>query len=255
MNLLEINHLQKIFNENRPNQVEALKDISLNVKKGDFIAIMGESGAGKSTLLNIIATLEQATSGQITLNGTDLMTLKEKKRAQFRREHLGFIFQQFNLLDTLTNKDNIFLPLVLSKVKYPEMEKRITPIAQQLGINKLLERYPYEISGGQKQRIAIARALITNPELILADEPTGALDSSNSERLLRLFQTINQNGQTIMMVTHSALAASYSKKVIFIKDGIVFHELNRGQNSENQFLSQISQAALAIQEGDHNDLH
>ena len=255
MNLLKINHLQKVFNENQPNQVEALKDISLNVEKGDFIAIMGESGAGKSTLLNIIATLEQATSGQIVLNGTDLMTLKEKKRAQFRREHLGFIFQQFNLLDTLTNKDNIFLPLVLSKVKYPEMEKRITPIAQQLGINKLLERYPYEISGGQKQRIAIARALITNPELILADEPTGALDSSNSERFLRLFQTINQNGQTIMMVTHSALAASYSKKVIFIKDGIVFHELNRGQNSENQFLSQISQAALAIQEGDHNDLH
>ena len=163
MNLLEINHLQKIFNENRPNQVEALKDISLNVETGDFIAIMGESGAGKSTLLNIIATLEQATSGQIVLNGTDIMTLKEKKRAQFRREHLGFIFQQFNLLDTLTNKDNIFLPLVLSKVKYPEMEKRITPIAQQLGINKLLERYPYEISGGQKQRIAIARALITNP--------------------------------------------------------------------------------------------
>ena len=255
MNLLKINHLQKIFNENQPSQVEALKDISLNVETGDFIAIMGESGAGKSTLLNIIATLEQATSGQITLNGTDLMTLKEKKRAQFRREHLGFIFQQFNLLDTLTNKDNIFLPLVLSKVKYPEMERRITPIAQQLGINKLLERYPYEISGGQKQRIAIARALITNPELILADEPTGALDSSNSERLLRLFQTINQNGQTIIMVTHSALAASYAKKVIFIKDGIIFHELNRGQNSENQFLSQISQAALVIQEGDHNDLH
>ena len=255
MNLLKINHLQKVFNENQPNQVEALKDISLNVEKGDFIAIMGESGAGKSTLLNIIATLEKATSGQIVLNGTDLMTLKEKKRAQFRREHLGFIFQQFNLLDTLTNKDNIFLPLVLSKVKYSEMEKRITPIAQQLGITKLLDRYPYEISGGQKQRIAGARALITDPELILADEPTGALDSSNSERLLRLFQTINQNDQTIIMVTHSALAASYSKKVIFIKDGIVFHELNRGQNSENQFLSQISQAALAIQEGDHNDLH
>ena len=246
MNLLEINHLQKIFNENRPNQVEALKDISLNVETGDFIAIMGESGAGKSTLLNIIATLEKATSGQIVLNGTDL--------AQFRREHLGFIFQQFNLLDTLTNKDNIFLPLVLSKVKYSEMEKRITPIAQQLGITKLLDRYPYEISGGQKQRIAVARALITDPELILADEPTGALDSANSERLLRLFQTINQNGQTIMMVTHSALAASYSKKVIFIKDGIIFHELNRGQNSENQFLSQISQATMAIQEGNHNDL-
>ena len=160
MNLLEINHLQKIFNENRPNQVEALKDISLNVETGDFIAIMGESGAEKSTLLNIIATLEQATSGQIALNGIDLMTLKEKKRAQFRREHLGFIFQQFNLLDTLTNKDNIFLPFVLSKVKYSEMEKRISPFAQQLGINKLLERYPYEISGGQKQRIAITRALI-----------------------------------------------------------------------------------------------
>lgn len=212
MNILKINHLQKIFNEHQPNQVVALKDINLNVQNGDFIAIMGESGAGKSTLLNIIATLEQASSGQIFLNGTNLMTIKEKKRAQFRREHLGFIFQQFNLLDTLNNRDNIFLPLVLSKFKYPEMEKRITPIAKQLGITELLDRYPYEISGGQKQRIAIARALITNPELILADEPTGALDSGNSEHLLQLFQAINANGQTIIMVTHSALAASYSKK-------------------------------------------
>lgn len=249
MNILKINHLQKIFNEHQPNQVVALKDINLNVQNGDFIAIMGESGAGKSTLLNIIATLEQASSGQIFLNGTNLMTIKEKKRAQFRREHLGFIFQQFNLLDTLNNRDNIFLPLVLSKFKYPEMEKRITPIAKQLGITELLDRYPYEISGGQKQRIAIARALITNPELILADEPTGALDSGNSEHLLQLFQAINANGQTIIMVTHSALAASYSKKVIFIKDGIIFHELNRGQNTPNQFLNQISQAATVI-EGD-----
>lgn len=249
MNILKINHLQKIFNEHQPNQVVALKDINLNVQNGDFIAIMGESGAGKSTLLNIIATLEQASSGQIFLNRTNLMTIKEKKRAQFRREHLGFIFQQFNLLDTLNNRDNIFLPLVLSKFKYPEMEKRITPIAKQLGITELLNRYPYEISGGQKQRIAIARALITNPELILADEPTGALDSGNSEHLLQLFQAINANGQTIIMVTHSALAASYSKKVIFIKDGIIFHELNRGQSTPNKFLNQISQAATVI-EGD-----
>lgn len=249
MNILKINHLQKIFNEHQPNQVAALKDINLNVQNGDFIAIMGESGAGKSTLLNIIATLEQASSGQIFLNGTNLMTIKEKKRAQFRREHLGFIFQQFNLLDTLNNRDNIFLPLVLSKFKYPEMEKRITPIAKQLGITELLTRYPYEISGGQKQRVAIARALITNPELILADEPTGALDSGNSEHLLQLFQAINANGQTIIMVTHSALAASYSKKVIFIRDGIIFHELNRGQSAQNQFLNQISQAATVI-EGD-----
>lgn len=250
MNILEISHLQKIFNEHQPNQVKALKDINLSVQKGDFVAIMGESGAGKSTLLNIIATLEQATSGQIFLNETNLMTINEKRRAQFRREHLGFIFQQFNLLDTLNNKDNILLPLVLSKFKYSEMEKRINLITQQLNIANLLNRYPYEISGGQKQRIAIARALITMPELILADEPTGALDSSNSEHLLQLFQKINQNGQTIIMVTHSALAASYSNKLIFIKDGIVFHELNRGQKSQNQFLNEISQASLAIQEGD-----
>lgn len=249
MSLLKINHLQKVFNEHQPNQVIALRDINLNVQKGDFIAIMGESGAGKSTLLNIIATLEQATSGKVILNNMNLITIKEKKRAQFRREHLGFIFQQFNLLDTLNNRDNVFLPLVLSRFKYPEMEKRITPIAQQLGITEILNRYPYEISGGQKQRIAIARALITRPELILADEPTGALDSGNSERILHLFQKVNQDGQTIIMVTHSALAASYSQKVIFIKDGIVFHELNRGQNSQDCFLNQISQAATAIQEG------
>lgn len=246
MNILEISHLQKIYNEHQPDQVMALKDISFEVKRGDFIAIMGESGAGKSTLLNIIATLEQATSGQINLNGTNLMTLHEKDRAQFRREHLGFIFQQFNLLDTLNNRDNIFLPLVLAKKKPEEMQARLEPIAENLDIIELLDRFPYEISGGQKQRVASARALITSPELLLADEPTGALDSTNSEKLLKLFQKINQAGQTILMVTHSPLAASYAQRTLFIKDGIIYHDLVRGDQSRDDYLTQISTATTAL---------
>ncbi|WP_290033302.1 ABC transporter ATP-binding protein [Ligilactobacillus cholophilus] len=246
MNILEINHLQKIYNEHQPDQVIALKDISFEVKRGDFIAIMGESGAGKSTLLNIIATLEQATSGQINLNGTNLMTLHEKDRARFRREHLGFIFQQFNLLDTLNNRDNIFLPLVLAKKKPEEMQTKLEPIAKNLNITGLLDRFPYEISGGQKQRVASARALITSPELLLADEPTGALDSTNSEKLLKLFQKINHSGQTILMVTHSPLAASYAQRTLFIKDGIIYHDLICGDQSQDDYLTKISTATTAL---------
>lgn len=246
MNILEINHLQKIYNEHQPDQVIALKDISFEVKRGDFIAIMGESGAGKSTLLNIIATLEQATSGQINLNGTNLMTLHEKDRARFRREHLGFIFQQFNLLDTLNNRDNIFLPLVLAKKKPEEMQTKLEPIAKNLNITGLLDRFPYEISGGQKQRVASARALITSPELLLADEPTGALDSTNSEKLLKLFQKINHSGQTILMVTHSPLAASYAQRTFFIKDGIIYHDLICGDQSQDDYLTKISTATTAL---------
>nr|WP_321314639.1 ABC transporter ATP-binding protein [uncultured Ligilactobacillus sp.] len=246
MNILEINHLQKIYNEHQPDQVIALKDISFEVKRGDFIAIMGESGAGKSTLLNIIATLEQATSGQINLNGTNLMTLHEKDRARFRREHLGFIFQQFNLLDTLNNRDNIFLPLVLAKKKPEEMQTKLEPIAKNLNIIGLLDRFPYEISGGQKQRVASARALITSPELLLADEPTGALDSTNSEKLLKLFQKINHSGQTILMVTHSPLAASYAQRTLFIKDGIIYHDLICGDQSQDDYLTKISTATTAL---------
>lgn len=246
MDILEINHLKKIYNENQANQVVALKDISFTVQQGAFIAIMGESGAGKSTLLNIIATLEQATNGKINLNGTDLMALREKDRARFRREHLGFIFQQFNLLDTLNNRDNIFLPLVLAKKKPAEMQKRLVPIAKNLDITELLNRFPYEISGGQKQRVAVARALITSPELLLADEPTGALDSTNSEKLLKLFQKINQSGQTILMVTHSPLAASYAQRTLFIKDGIIYQDLLRGNQSQDKYLSEISTATTAL---------
>lgn len=246
MNILKINHLQKIYNEHQPDQVIALKDISFEVKRGDFIAIMGESGAGKSTLLNIIATLEQATSGQINLNGTNLMTLHEKDRAKFRREHLGFIFQQFNLLDTLNNRDNIFLPLVLAKKKPEEMQTKLEPIAKNLNITGLLDRFPYEISGGQKQRVASARALITSPELLLADEPTGALDSTNSEKLLKLFQKINHSGQTILMVTHSPLAASYAQRTLFIKDGIIYHDLICGDQSQDDYLTKISTATTAL---------
>lgn len=246
MDILEINHLKKIYNENQANQVVALKDISFTVQQGAFIAIMGESGAGKSTLLNIIATLEQATNGEINLNGTDLMALREKDRARFRREHLGFIFQQFNLLDTLNNRDNIFLPLVLAKKKPAEMQKRLVPIAKNLDITELLNRFPYEISGGQKQRVAVARALITSPELLLADEPTGALDSTNSEKLLKLFQKINQSGQTILMVTHSPLAASYAQRTLFIKDGIIYQDLLRGNQSQDKYLSEISTATTAL---------
>lgn len=245
MSILVLNHISKSFGKG-DSQVDALRDIRFSVEEGEYVAIMGESGAGKSTLLNIIATLETATGGQITLNNQDLSKLKEKEKAAFRRQHLGFVFQNFNLLDTFNNRDNIFLPLVLNKVSHKEMEKRLEPLAKELEIEQLLDRYPYEISGGQKQRVAAARALITNPDLLLADEPTGALDSQNTKRLLALFDSVNKQGQTILMVTHSSQAASYANRTLFIKDGIIYNELYRGDMSQKDYAKKISDSMAVL---------
>ena len=245
MSILVLNHISKSFGKG-DSQVDALRDIRFSVEEGEYVAIMGESGAGKSTLLNIIATLETATGGQIALNNQDLSKLKEKEKAAFRRQHLGFVFQNFNLLDTFNNRDNIFLPLVLNKVSHKEMEKRLEPLAKELEIEQLLDRYPYEISGGQKQRVAAARALITNPDLLLADEPTGALDSQNTKRLLALFDSVNKQGQTIQMVTHSSQAASYANRTLFIKDGIIYHELYRGDMSQKDYAKKISDSMTVL---------
>ena len=241
MSLLEVKNVKKIYTTRfGSNQVEALRDVNFTVERGEYVAIMGESGSGKTTLLNILAALDKPTEGKVYLKDRDLGKLKEKEIATFRRQNLGFVFQDFNLLDTFSLKDNIFLPLVLSGKKYPEMEKRLKPIAEKLGIEKLLEKYPYEVSGGQKQRAAIARALITKPQLILADEPSGALDSKAADSLMNLFTTINQEGQTIVMVTHSVKAASSAKRVLFIKDGKVFHQLYRGNLTNEEMYERIS---------------
>ena len=235
MALLDVKNVKKIYTTRfGGNQVEALHNVSFSVEAGEYVAIMGESGSGKTTLLNILAALDKPTGGKVYLKGNDLSKIREKEMAAFRRQNLGFVFQDFNLLDTLTLKDNIFLPLVLSGKKYTEMESRIAPIAEQLGISKLLNKYPYEVSGGQKQRAAIVRALITQPQLILADEPSGALDSRSTDELLGLFNAINDNGQTIVMVTHSVKAASTAKRVLFIKDGEVFHQLYRGNLTSDE---------------------
>ncbi|MEI5990201.1 hypothetical protein A5881_001694 [Enterococcus termitis] len=247
MAMLEVNHIQKIYQTRfSGNQVTALKDVSFQVEAGEYIAIMGESGSGKSTLLNILATLDMPTNGTVLLNGENITEIPEGKLASFRRKNLGFVFQDFNLLDNFSIKDNIFLPLVLSKVPVNEMNQRIEPLAKILGIDPLLEKYPYEISGGQKQRVAAARALITKPKLVLADEPTGALDSKSSENLLQLFQEVNQQGQTIVMVTHSAIAASHANRILFIKDGQVFHQLYRGQKSPDELLNDISKTMTTL---------
>ena len=214
---------------------------------------MGASGSGKTTLLNCISTIDTVSAGHIYLDGTDVTEINEKQIARFRRENLGFVFQDFNLLDTFSLKDNIFLPLVLSGKKYPEMEKRLKPIAEKLGIEKLLEKYPYEVSGGQKQRAAIARALITKPQLILADEPSGALDSKAADSLMNLFTTINQEGQTIVMVTHSVKAASSAKRVLFIKDGKVFHQLYRGNLTNEEMYERISDTLKILTTGGEED--
>nr|WP_205397205.1 ABC transporter ATP-binding protein [Streptococcus lutetiensis] len=249
--LLEINHLEKVFRTRFSKEVtRALQDVDFKVDENEFIAIMGESGSGKTTLLNILATLEKPTNGSVVLNGQEITKIKESKLAEFRLKNLGFVFQDFNLLDTLSVKDNIFLPLVLGRLPYQEMEKRITRLAPKLHIEELLEKRPFELSGGQKQRVAIARSLITNPQLLLADEPTAALDYRNSEDILNLFEDINKDGQTILMVTHSANAASHAKRVLFIKDGRIFHQIYRGNKTNQEFSKDISLAMTALLGGE-----
>ena len=245
MNILELNNIRKVYKTKNVETV-ALKDVNFSVEKNEFIAIMGESGSGKTTLLNVISTLDKQTNGKVVLNGKNISTLKESEVAKFRREKLGFVFQDFNLLDIFSNKDNIFLPMVLSDYKPKEMEKRLSEIQGLLGIESFVGKYPYEVSGGQKQRIAIARALITKPDLILADEPTGALDSKSSDMILDLFTKINKLGQTILMVTHSVKAASFSNRVIFIKDGVVFHEIYKGNSDNNEFMQRINESLSVI---------
>lgn len=250
MAMLEVNHLQRIYTTRfGGNQVQALSDVSFAVESGEFVAIMGESGSGKTTLLNILAALDKPTRGDVFLNGRSLSDISEKEISAFRRDNLGFVFQDFNLLDTFSVRDNIFLPLVLAGKPYAEMEKRLTPIAQRLGISDILGKFPYEISGGQKQRTAAARALITDPQLILADEPTGALDSRASDSLMRLFAEINAEGQTILMVTHSVRAASHAGRVLFIKDGEVFHQLYRGDSDTEGMYQRITDTLTLVATG------
>ena len=250
MALLEVKNLKKIYTTRfGGNKVEALSDVSFSIEPGEFVAIMGESGSGKTTLLNILASLDKPTSGEVLLNGTSLSAIKDKELCAFRREHLGFVFQDFNLLDTFSAEDNIYLPLVLSGHGYNEMSTRLMPIAQMLGIEELLKKFPYELSGGQKQRVAVARALITNPEIVLADEPTGALDSKASNALLSQFAGINQKGQTILMVTHSTRAASRASRVIFIRDGELFHQIYRGESADDEFYQKISDALAVVATG------
>lgn len=250
MTLLEVKNVRKIYTTRfGGNQVEALHNVNFSVEQGEYVAIMGESGSGKTTLLNIMAALDTPTGGKVYLKGRDLSGVKEREIAAFRRQNLGFVFQGFHLLDTFSLKDNIFLPLVLSGKTYEEMERRLTPVAERLGITEILNKFPYEVSGGQKQRAAVARALVTKPQLILADEPTGALDSRASDELLNLFGAINQDGQTILMVTHSVKAASTAKRVLFIKDGEVFHQLYRGNLTNEQMYQKISDTLTALTTG------
>ena len=250
MKILDVNNLKKTYTTRlSSNRVEALKGVTFEVNEGEYVAIMGESGSGKTTLLNIIASLDKPTSGTVFLDDEDITKIKDKQLAEFRRDNLGFVFQEFNLLDTFTLEDNIFLPLVLAGETYKEMAPKIGPVANKLGISDILKKYPYEVSGGQKQRAAVARALITNPRLILADEPTGALDSKSTDELLSLFRAINAMGQTILMVTHSVKAASRAQRVLFIKDGVVYHQLYKGEQTDEQMYQNISDTLTMLQAG------
>lgn len=250
MSLLEVTGLQKIYKGRRGGtSVEALKNVNFTVEKGEYVAIMGESGSGKTTLLNILAALDKATSGTVILDGMNLSTIKDSAIAEFRRDNLGYVFQEFNLLDTFTIEDNIYLPLVLAGKRHQDMSERLSQIAPSLGITDLLKKYPYEVSGGQKQRAAVARALITSPKIILADEPTGALDSKSSDELLGLFSKVNQMGQTILMVTHSTKAASHASRVMFIKDGIIFHQIYKGSSTDTQMYQKISDTLNLLAQG------
>ena len=250
MPILELKNIKRIY-KTKNIVTEALKDINLSVEEGEFISIMGESGAGKTTLLNIIASFDRPSAGNIYLGGEDLTGLKDSELASFRRKRLGFVFQDFNLLDQFSNRDNIFLPLVLSNEKEEVMNKRLDEIKFSLGIEDLLNKYPYQIYGGQKQRIAIARALITKPAILLADEPTGALDSNSSNMILNLFTRVNEMGQTVLMVTHSLNAASFANRVLFIKDGVVFHELYKGDTENRQdFMERINKSQIMLSRGE-----
>lgn len=250
MALLEVKNLKKIYTTRfGGNQVQALTNVNFSVEEGEYVAIMGESGSGKTTLLNILASLDKPTSGDVLLNGKSMLAVKDKGLAAFRRENLGFVFQDFNLLDTFSLEDNIYLPLVLSGKNYKEMRQRLEPLAEKLHIKDILKKYPYEVSGGQKQRAAAARALITNPQLVLADEPTGALDSKSSDQMLKLFSRINKEGQTILMVTHSTRAASHAQRVLFIKDGEVFHQLYRGSMNNDAMFQKITETLTVLASG------
>lgn len=245
--LLNIKNVKKVFGRGG-NQTIALKDMNFSINEGEFVAIMGESGSGKSTLLNIIATFDTPTEGSVTIGGQDISMLKNKEVAKFRRDTLGFVFQDFNVLHTMSNKDNILMPLVLSNMKPNVMEERLSRLAPKLGISEHLEKFPNQISGGQQQRVAIARALISNPSLLLADEPTGALDSKTSTDIMHLFQQINKDNQTILMVTHSTIDAAYASRVVFIKDGILYHEIYRGDETQNEFQKRISDSLSMLSE-------
>ncbi len=250
MSILEVEHIQKVYATRfGGNQVQALTDVSLRVEQGEYVAIMGESGSGKTTLLNILAALDKPTRGQVILNGKSLSMIKEKELAAYRRKNLGFVFQDFNLLDTFNIQDNIFLPLVLAGESYETMKSKLHPIAQQLRIEEILHKFPYEASGGQKQRAAVARALISGPQLVLADEPTGALDSRAAGDLLTAFQEINEKGQTILMVTHSVMAASRASRILFIKDGQVFHQIYRGGKTDEELYGMISDTLRVLATG------
>lgn len=250
MELLKVTSVEKVYTQRfGSQQVRALNGVNFEVQQGEYVAIMGESGSGKTTLLNILASLDKPTAGEVILDGKKLSSISEKEISAFRRDNLGFVFQDFNLLDTFTIRDNIFLPLVLLGMSFDEMEKRLAPLAKELEISQLLDKYPYELSGGQKQRTAVARAVITQPKLILADEPTGALDSRTTDSLLDIFDGLNKKGQTIVMVTHSTKAASRAGRVLFIKDGVVFHQIYRENATTEQMYQRISQSLTEIMAG------
>ena len=250
MSLLEVKNVKKIYTTRfGGSQVQALSDVNFSVEQGEYVAIMGESGSGKTTLLNILAAIDKQSGGTVRLNGRDLSQVKEKELAAFRRKNLGFVFQEFNLLDTFSIEDNIYLPLVLAGEKYEQMRSKLEDIAGRLGLAELLLKYPYEVSGGQKQRAAVARALITRPQLILADEPTGALDSHSSDELMKLFTRINREGQTILMVTHSVKAASSAGRVLFIRDGQVYHQIYRGNLTDEEMYQKIAATLTVLATG------
>lgn len=250
MTLLKVKNLQKVYTTRfGGHKVEALKDVSFEVESGEFIAIMGESGSGKSTLLNIVSVLDKPTKGEVILNDKNVLEIKDKEISAYRRKNLGFVFQDFNLLDNFSIKDNILLPLVIAGETYTQMEVKLMPLVKSLGIEKLLDKFPYEVSGGQKQRAAIARALIIEPELLLADEPTGALDSKAADSLMGVFEQINKNGQTILMVTHSIKAASNASRVLFIKDGTIFHQVYKGDKSNDEMFKNISYTMTLLSTG------